>query len=447
MSRRRNRKPPRDPIEVTIDDLSHDGRGVATWGEKKVFIHGALPGERVLARLTNRKRSYDEGETLEVLEASPDRIEPRCPHFGQCGGCSLQHLTGTRQIESKQNTLLQNLERIGKVVPAEIWNPLTGPSWHYRRKARLSVRYVHKKERVLVGFRERYGRFVADMQECHVLDSRIAEQLSGLSQLIFSMDARSSIPQLEVACGDDCCALIFRHMEPLSEGDLEKLRSFARDTGIAVLLQPKGPATIHCLEPESLDLSFRIPDYKLDMVFEPSDFVQVNAEINFKMIARVMELLDPGFDDRVLDLFCGLGNFTLPIATRAFEVVGIEGESELVSRAEANAARNNIVNARFFAADLNQDPSTAPWLRVPYDKVLLDPPRSGAEFILPHIAASGADRVVYVSCHPASLARDAGILVQQFGFRLLGAGVMDMFPHTGHVESIALFERKYRMRT
>ncbi len=447
MSRRRNRKPPREPIEVTIDDLSHDGRGVATWDEKKVFIHGALPGERVLARLTGRKRSYDEGETLEVLEASPDRLEPRCPHFGQCGGCSLQHLAGNRQIESKQNTLLQNLERIGKVVPAEIWNPLTGPSWHYRRKARLSVRYVRKKERVLVGFRERYGRFVADMQECHVLDSRVAEQLSGLSQLIFSMDARSSIPQLEVACGDECCALIFRHMVPLSEGDLEKLRSFARDTGIAVLLQPKGPATIHCLEPESLDLSFGIPDYKLNMVFEPSDFVQVNAEINFKMIARVMELLDPRFDDRVLDLFCGLGNFTLPIATRAFEVVGIEGESELVRRAEANAARNNIVNARFFAADLNQDPSTAPWLRVPYDKVLLDPPRSGAEFILPHIAASGADRVVYVSCHPASLARDAGILVRQFGFRLLGAGVMDMFPHTGHVESIALFERKHRILT
>jgi 23S rRNA (uracil1939-C5)-methyltransferase len=420
---------------------------VATWGAKKVFIHGALPGERVLARLTERKRSYDEGETLEVLEASPDRLEPRCPHFGQCGGCSLQHLEGIRQIESKQNTLLQNLQRIGKVVPAEIWNPLTGPSWHYRRKARLSVRYVHKKERVLVGFRERYGRFVADMQECHVLDSRIAERLSGLSQLIFSMDARSCIPQLEVACGDECCALIFRHMEPLSESDLEKLRSFARDTGIAVLLQPKGPATIHCLAPESLDLSFRIPDYKLNMVFEPTDFVQVNAEINLKMIDRVMALLDPGVDDRVLDLFCGLGNFTLPIATRAFEVVGIEGESELVSRAEANAVRNNIVNARFYAADLNQDPGTAPWLREPYDKVLIDPPRSGAEFILPHIAASGADRVVYVSCHPASLARDADILVHQFGFRLLGAGVMDMFPHTGHVESIALFERKYRMRT
>jgi 23S rRNA (uracil1939-C5)-methyltransferase len=441
MNRRRRRKLPKDPIEVTIDDLSHDGRGVASWGEKKVFIHGALPGERVLARITDRKRSYDEGETLEVLDASKHRIEPQCPNFGQCGGCSLQHLEVSRQIESKQNTLLQNLERIGKVVPLETWKPLTGPSWHYRRKARLSVRYVHKKERVLVGFRERYGRFVADMQECHVLDLRIAEQLSALSQLIHSMDARSSIPQLEVACGDESCALIFRHMEPLSESDQEKLRGFARQTGIAVLLQPKGPATIHCLEPESLDLSFNLPDYGINMVFEPSDFVQVNAEMNQIMISRVMELLDPGADDRVLDLFCGLGNFTLPIATRADEVVGIEGETGLVSRALANATRNKLSNAQFFAADLNLDPTAAPWLRKPYNKVLVDPPRSGAEFILPHIAASGADRLVYVSCHPASLARDAGILVHQFGFRLMGAGVMDMFPHTGHVESIALFER------
>ncbi len=221
----------------------------------------------------------------------------------------------------------------------------------------------------------------------------------------------------------------------------------ARETGIAVLLQPKGPATIHCLEPESLELGYKVPDYGINMVFEPSDFVQVNAEMNLNMIARVMELLDPGIDDRVLDLFCGLGNFTLPIATRAGEVVGIEGERELVSRAEANAARNHIENARFYAADLNQDPSAALWLREPYDKVLVDPPRSGAEFILPHIAASGAGRLVYVSCHPASLARDAGILVHQYGFHLLGAGVMDMFPHTGHVESIALFERKQKVRT
>lgn len=407
-----------------------------------MFIHGALPGEQVLARLTDRKRSYDEAETVEVLHASPERVEPRCPYFGQCGGCSLQHLDGKRQIEAKQNTLVQNLERIGEVTPGEIWEPLTGPSWHYRRKARLSVRYVQKKERVLVGFRERYGRFVADMQDCLVLDTRISEQLPALSHLIFSLDARSSIPQLEAACGDDRCALIFRHLEPLSEGDLAKLRDFACATGIAVLLQPKGPATIHCLEPDSAELVFKIPDYGISMVFGPSDFVQVNAEMNRRMIARVMELLDPGKDDRVLDLFCGLGNFTLPIAARAGAVVGIEGEGEAVGKAEANAVRNRLENAHFFTADLNQDAADSPWLREPYDKVLVDPPRSGAEFILPHIAASGASRVVYVSCHPASLARDAGILVHQFDFNLLGAGVMDMFPQTGHVESIALFERK-----
>ena len=442
MSRRRRRKLPQEPIELRIDDLSHDGRGVATWGEKKVFVHGALPGERVMARLTDRKRSYDEGETLEVLEASPDRIEPRCPHFGQCGGCSLQHLAGHRQIEAKQNSLLQNLERIGKVTPDTIWEPLTGPAWGYRRKARLSVRYVHKKERVLVGFRERYGRFVADMQECHVLDPRIAERLPELSALIYSMDARRTIPQLEVACGDDNCALVFRHLEPLSEPDLEKLRNFARGSGIAVLLQAKGPDSICCLEPESLELSFKIPEFGGEMFFEASDFVQVNAAMNRAMISRVVELLDPCAEDRVLDLFCGLGNFTLPIASRAGEVVGIEGDRALVRRAESNAVHNGVNNVHFYAADLNEDAAAAPWLRQPYDKVLVDPPRSGAEFILQHIAASGASRVVYVSCHPASLARDAGILTEQFGFRLVGAGVMDMFPHTGHVESIAIFERK-----
>jgi len=441
MSRRRRRKLPPDPIELSIDDLSHDGRGVATWGEKKVFVHGALPGERVMVRLTDRKRSYDEGETVEVLEASTDRIEPRCPHFGQCGGCSLQHLDGARQIEAKQNTLLQNLERIGKVVPEVIWDPLTGPSWQYRRKARLSVRYVHKKERVLVGFRERYGRFVADMQECHVLDPRIAERLSDLSALIHGMDALRSIPQLEVACGDDSCALVFRHLEPLSAGDLEKLRGFARDSGIAVLLQPKGPDSIHCLEPESVQLSFRIPEFGIEMDFEPSDFVQVNAAMNQAMISRAMELLEPSADDRILDLFCGLGNFTLPLATVAAEVVGVEGDSALVSRARSNARRNGLDKASFHAADLNEDPGSAAWLNEPFNKVLVDPPRSGAESILPHIVASGAGRLLYLSCHPASLARDAGILVQQFGFRLVGAGVMDMFPHTGHVESIALFER------
>jgi len=442
MSRRRRRKFPKEPFEAVIEDLSHDGRGVTTHGEKTVFVHGALPGERVLVRLTDRKRRFDEGETVEVIEPSADRIEPRCPHFGQCGGCSLQHLKPQKQISYKQNTLVQNLERIGKVKPDVIWAPLTGPEWDYRRKARLSVRYVHKKERVLVGFRERYGRFVADMQECHILDQRIASQLGRLSKLIYSMNARRTIPQLEVSCGDEQCALVFRHLEPLTGDDLDKLRAFAIETGIAVLLQPAGPASIHALEPPNVGLEFAVPEFGIKLAFGPSDFIQVNAQMNQNMIRRALELLAPGAGDRVLDLFCGLGNFTLPMATLAGEVVGIEGDAELVSKAGKNAQRNGLRNVSFHAADLNQDPVAAPWLKKGYDKVLVDPPRSGAEFILPHIAASGARRLVYVSCHPASLARDAGALVHQFGFRLLGAGVMDMFPQTGHVESIALFERK-----
>ena len=442
MSRRRRRKLPQEPIEFRIEDLSHDGRGVSSHEEKKVFLHGALPGERVMGRLTDRKRRYDEGETIEVLEAAPGRIEPRCPHFGQCGGCSLQHLDPAEQIAAKHRTLEQNLGRIGKVTPKEYWAPLTGPLWGYRRKARLSVRYVHKKERVLVGFRERYGRFVADMQECHVLDPRIAEQLPELSRLIYSMDARRTIPQIEVACGDLQCALVFRHLEPLSEDDLERLKAYARSSGIAVLLQAGGPATVLCLEPGSVELQFSFPEFGIELEFGPSDFIQVNAELNRKMVSRAVELLDPGPDDRVLDLFCGLGNFTLPIATRAGQVVGVEGDQELVRKGTRNAQRNGLDNARFHMADLNEEPGSAPWLKTAYDKVLVDPPRSGAEFILPHIAASNARRLVYVSCHPASLARDAGLLVQEHGFELLGAGVMDMFPHTGHVESIALFERK-----
>jgi len=442
MSRRRRRKLPTEPFEARIEDLSHDGRGVTTHEEKKVFVHGALTGERVSVKMTDRKRRYDEGETLEVIEPSPDRIEPRCPHFGQCGGCSLQHLDPQKQIEAKQNTLLQNLERIGKIKPEEVWDPLTGPLWGYRRKARLSVRYVHKKERVLVGFRERYGRFVADMQTCFILDERIASQLVPLSELICSMDARQSIPQIEVACGDDQCALIFRHLEPLSEADCARLTAFARDTGIAVLLQPSGPASIHCLEPDHINLDFSVPEFGIKLKFGPSDFIQVNTGMNRKMIHRAVELLQPEQGDRILDLFCGLGNFTLPIARQGGEVTGVEGDAELVRLAAENAVRNGLANVSFFAADLNEEPGAAPWLKGGYDKVLVDPPRSGAEFILPHIAASGASRIVYVSCHPASLARDAGILVHDHGFRLLGAGVMDMFPHTGHVESIALFERK-----
>ena len=277
-----------------------------------------------------------------------------------------------------------------------------------------------------------------------MLDPRIAGQLESLAEIIGSMEGKRIIPQIEVACGDEQCALVVRHMEALSDSDLDILREFARTSGIAVLLQPGGPATIHCLEPSELGLSFRIPEYDVEMQFGPSDFIQVNAEMNRRMIGRALELLQPGPDDRVLDLFCGLGNFTLPVAREAGQVVGVEGDAELVRKGTANAERNGIANATFYMADLTEEPGAAPWLKGGYDKVLVDPPRSGAEFILPHIAASGANRLVYVSCHPASLARDAGILVHEHGFRLVGAGVMDMFPHTGHVESIALFERDSR---
>jgi len=442
MSRRRSRKPPAQLLELSVDDLSHDGRGVATYADKRLFVRGALPGERVVARLTASKRRYDEAEVTEVIEASPDRVTPRCPHFGVCGGCSLQHLLPARQIEYKQNTLLQNLNRIGKVEPESIWPALVGSSWGYRRRARLSVRHVPAKGRVLVGFREIYGRFVADMHECHVLDARVAGRLPQICSLIQGMEARQSIPQIEVACGDEICALVVRHLEPLVTDDLTRLRDFASSSGLAILLQPAGPDSIEALEPQEVELVYRLPDYGLELAFGASDFVQINAEMNQQMIARTLELLVPAADHRVLDLFCGLGNFSLPIATRAGQVVAVEGDAALIHRASENAARNGLRNTQFHVADLATEPGAAPWLHGRFDSVLIDPPRSGAETILPAVAATDTPRIVYVSCHPASLARDAGILVHRFGFRLRGAGVMDMFPHTGHVESIALFERE-----
>ena len=442
MGRSRKRRLPAEPAEFEIHDLSHDGRGVSRSADKVVFVHGALPGEKVMARYTGRRRSYDEADITEVLHPSPHRVEPKCPHFGMCGGCALQHLDSHQQILSKHAVLEQNFARIGGLEPEHWFDPLSGPSWNYRRKARLSVRYVFKKERLLVGFRERGGRYVADISECHVLKAVIAERLSELAELIQSMDACRTIPQIEVACGDDVAALIFRHMETLSPGDQEKLIRFGRESGIAIYLQPGGLESIHLLEPEKFELTYSIPDHDLEFVFEPADFIQVNGAMNRLMINRALELLDPGAHDRVLDLFCGLGNFTLPLARHAGDVTGVEGDAGLVERARKNAGRNGISNASYFSADLTLEPTQAPWLRTAYDKVLIDPPRSGAQEMLPHIAASGVSRLCYISCHPGSLARDAGILVKEHGFELKGAGVMDMFPHTSHVESIALFERK-----
>ena len=435
------------PFAATITDLSHDGRGVARVDGKTVFVSGALLGEQVMAKLRKRHRHFDEAEVVELITRSPHRVEPKCQHFAECSGCSLQHLDAPSQIAAKQRVLFENFERIGKVSPTSWLPPLSGEPWGYRRKGRLSVRNVIKKGRVLVGFREEQNpRLVADIQRCEVMHPSLGPKVGLLADLLSTMDAVDTIPQIEFAGGDDVMALVFRHMEPLSDGDQAALIAFAKQHELAIYLQPGSNSSVHPLWPESPTLSFRIAsgDSRFDDVelqFEPLDFVQVNADMNQRMLARTLELLDPQPTDRVLDLFCGLGNFTLPIARRVAEVVGVEGEHGLVERASQNAARNGIENARFHVADLFEDQRHTEWAKQPWDKVLLDPPRAGADKVLDYLPHKQTRRIVYVSCHPASLARDAGILVNQHGFKLTSAGVMDMFPHTAHVESIALFER------
>ena len=433
---------PRDAtFETSIDGLSHDGRGVARVEGKTVFVADALPGERVRAKLTRRHRHFDEARVEEVLEASPDRVAPRCPHFGVCGGCVLQHLAPAAQIAAKQDVLAQNFARIGHVEPERWLASLTADVWGYRRRARLSVKHVPKKGKALVGFRERDPRFVADLAHCDVLEPALGEKLDVLGALLNDMEGASSIPQIEFSAGDAACVLVFRHLQPLSGADQEKLAAFGCEHGFAILLQPGGTDSVHALEPGDIDLHYALPDYGLKLTFAPLDFVQVNARINQKMIAHALALLQPGGKDRVLDLFCGLGNFSLPIARHAARVCGVEGDTGLVERARANAAANGIANAEFYVGDLAGDVRGSAWARAEWDLMLLDPPRSGAEGLLQQLPGESVRRVVYVSCHPASLARDAGTLVRTHGFRLEAAGVMDMFPHTAHVESIALFAR------
>jgi 23S rRNA (uracil1939-C5)-methyltransferase len=454
------------PRPFEILDLSHDGRGVARWPEghahagKAVFVAGALPGERVMAVQTAKSRHFDEAKTVEVLSASPDRVSARCPHFGTCGGCVLQHLAEDKQIHAKQQVLLDNLQRIGHVQAKTLLPPLTDAAWGYRRKGRLSVRRVEKKDKTLVGFREADPRFVAELSVCYTVIPKIGEKLSEISALIDGLDARRDIPQIEFIAGDptpEFCgvALVFRHLQPLGDHDREALLAFARAHAFAIFLQPGGIDSVQALWPEVPELAFRLPvpgvdesgvpneaasGESIEFGFRPLDFIQVNAGLNRKMIARTLELLELRAEDRVLDLFCGLGNFTLPLARVAREVVGVEGEAGLMTRARENAARNGMTNVQFHSADLAQDLSGHAWMRAGFDKLLLDPPRSGADVVLKQLPLKGLRRIVYVSCHPASLARDAGFLVHERGWTLAAAGVMDMFPHTAHVESIAVFD-------
>ncbi len=441
-SQRKRRRLPAEPVEALIESMAHDGRGVARVDGKTVFVHGALPGERVRFRYLARNRRYDTGETLEVLEPAAQRVQPFCRHAARCGGCSLQHLAPEAQVEAKQAILLEQLVCIGKVRPAETFAPLRGPERGYRRKARLGVRDVAAKGRVLVGFRERGRGYIAELESCPVLHPVVGERLAELAALIGQLSLRREIPQIEVAVGDSGAALVFRTLGQPSAEDCERLAGFGRSHGLRIFLQPAGPDHLVPLWPVegAPELSYALHDHDLEIAFRPTDFTQVNAEINRGMIARALELLDVRPGERVLDLYCGLGNFTLPLARRAGAVLGVEGDAALVERARDNARRNGIDNAEFRAADLAGELGGEPWLREPYSKLLLDPPRSGAQELLRQMSPR-AERLVYVSCNPATLARDAGILVSEHGYRLRGAGVLDMFPHTSHVESIALFER------
>ena len=450
MARRRSRKQklPQAPVEAEIESLSHEGRGVTHIDGKTVFISGALPGEKVTFTYTSKRRSHDEGDIAEVMEASPDRVEPKCPHYAICGGCSLQHLSSRAQIDYKQQSMLESLHHLGNVTPEEVFEPITGDMWGYRRKARLGAKFVYKKDKVLVGFRERHGGFLADIQSCEVLHDSVGKNLEAFQTLMYGMDSRDSTPQIEVAVGDNSTALIIRHLKPLSDSDQSKWIEFARQHDYQLYLQPKGPDTVHCIWPdnnqEQTELYYEHEAFQTKVIFGPQDFFQVNSSINRQMVPRAVELLQLTGKEKVLDLFCGLGNFTLPIARQATHVTGVEGDLVMVQRARKTAQANGIHNSDYYACNLmgtELELKTEPWLKQSYDCILLDPPRSGAKEIIQHFGKLKAKRIVYVSCHPATLARDAGELVHTHGYQLKGAGVMDMFPQTAHVESIAVFEK------
>lgn len=439
--RRRKQKLPQDPVEARIESLSQDGKGVAHLDDVTVFIDGALPGEKVTFTYTAKKRKHAEGMVHEVLQASPERVDPKCKHFGVCGGCNLQHLHAESQIKYKQQAMLDALKHIGGVEPQEVFEPMTGDQWAYRRKARLGVRHVRKKGRVLVGFREKQGRFIADIESCVVLHPSVGEKLQAFQDLIFDMDAIEAIPQIEVAVGDNATAIIVRHLEALSDSDQQKWLNFAIQHDYQLYLQPKGPDTVHRVYPKKAELYYEHPDFDTKVNFGPQDFFQVNSSINRQMVPLAVELLQLSGDEHVLDLFCGLGNFTLPIARKSTRVTGVEGDDIMVARARQTALANGINNTEYYSCNLMGEMKGEPWLKQQYDCILLDPPRSGAKEVIEHFGKLKAKRIVYVSCHPGTLARDAGTLVNTFGYKLLGAGIMDMFPHTAHVESIAVFEK------
>ncbi len=425
-------------MKLRIESLDAQGRGVARNAEGKVvFVEGALPGEEIDFQVLRKKSSFEIGRLTRILGGSSSRQAPRCPHFGVCGGCSLQHTDARTQMAAKQRWLEENLARIGKVEPGMLLPIVYGEEWGYRRRARLGARYVPKKGGAMVGFREKRSSYITDMRECHVLPRRISDLISPLRALVEGLSIRARLPQIELAVGDNGAVLVIRHLDPLSEADEGLLTSFSEQHGVHLWLQPGGPDSARPFHPAQSELYYDLPEFGVRLHFRPTDFTQVNHGVNRILVARAVRLLDPQPGERVADLFCGLGNFSLPLATRGARVIGFEGSRDLVERARHNAAANGIA-AQFEVMDLSR-PNLAPY--APYDKLLLDPPREGAVEIVKSLPSAWPRRIVYVSCDPATLARDAGILVQVQGFRLAAAGVVNMFPHTAHVESIAVFER------
>ena len=428
---------PPEPVEVEIRSVDDRGRGVAEVEGRRIRVPGALAGERLRVRYRRRLKRDDEGELVEVLAGAPGRVAPGCPHFYGCGGCEWQHLDPDADLRAKEAGVLAALAAAG-VEPERVDPPIRGPRFGYRRKARLGVRFVPGKGGALVGFREKFGNRLAVLESCAVLHPAVGLRVGALRSLVNSLDARERIPQIEVAAGDAGAMLVFRHLDPLGAADLERLRRFGAESGLGVALQPGGPDSLVHLTGDA-DLSYRLDGFGVDLRFHPLDFVQVNAQVNAALVARAVEELRPA--GRVLDLFCGIGNFTLAIASRGVAVTGLEGDPRLVVRARENARRNRLDRAQFHVADLACPNALASHVAGGVNRLLLDPPRSGAEEALRSLAPPGPERIVYVSCHPGTLARDLGSLVHGLGYRLRALALADMFPHTSHVESIATLER------
>lgn len=447
-NKRRRRKPrlPDEAVEAEITALSSEGRGIAHVEDRTIFIDQALQGERVLFKYTRLSKKIAEGRAVEILQPSEQRVVPRCSAFVMCGGCSLQHMSSATQIELKQSMLLDQLKHNG-VSPEQVLEPLLGPEYGYRHKARLGVRYVHKKEKVLVGFRERNSSYITETTRCEVLHPSVGEILDELANCINQLQAKREIPQIEVAVGDNQTVLVFRHLGELSDEDRTILADFCTSRSLVCYLQAGKPDDLELLVPVQVEtLFYRLPfcddGASIKIEFQPSDFTQVNPDINKRMVLDAIDYLDLKETDTVLDLFSGLGNFSLAMAKHCQQVTAVEGSLLMVKKARHNAELNDISNAEFIFADLYSDDAlTENWTKQKYDKILLDPPRSGAAEVLPTLKKMQASKIVYVSCHPATLARDAAVLVNELGYKIKSAGIMNMFPHTGHVESIAVFEK------